>query len=333
MRKILLFGLIVGMLILAACSGGKSDVKQGDTYLGGVGTAMAGYPDKREIDSMLTIPAPAKLNLTLEVMGKRPNGFHEVRSVMQTISRCDSLTFQLSQEIIIKSSLPGWKAAESLVAKAAGLIQKTTGCTKGTTIEVDKHIPLVSGLGGDSSDAAAALSGLNKLWGLGLSREKLLGLAAPLGSDVAFFLCGGTALAEGRGETITPLPPLPHRWVVLVVPAVPRPTGKTKQLYASLNAGHFTGGRITAKLAKALREGREFAPPVFNAFENVAFAEFPGLRVYREHILKLGAPEVHLAGSGPTLFTLIKDKSQAEELYTRCEDQGLEAYLAETGGV
>ena len=280
---------------------------------------------------MLTVLAPAKLNLTLEVLAKRPDGYHEIRSVIQTINLCDSLRFQLSQKITFKSNLPDWTSEKSLAPKAASLLQETTGCSKGTIIEVSKRIPLMSGLGGDSSDAAATLRGLNKLWRLGLSQEKLLELAAQLGSDVAFFLYGGTALVEGRGEVVTPLPTLPHRWVVLVVPDVPRLPGKTKQLYASLKASHYTDGQITERLVAALREDRELSI-LFNAFENVAFTKFSELKVYREHLTKIGADNIHLTGSGPALFTLIKDKTQAEELYIRCQQQGLETYLAETLG-
>ncbi|GAI37531.1 unnamed protein product, partial [marine sediment metagenome] len=197
--------------------------------------------------------------------------------------------------------------------------------------EVSKRIPLVSGLGGDSSDAAATLCGLNKLWKLGLSESKLLDLATHLGSDVAFFLYGGTALVEGRGEVVTPLPPLPHRWVVLVVPNVPRLPEKTGQLYASLKTSHYTDGQITERLVAELKENRE--PSIlFNTFENVAFTHFSTLSVYRAHIIKMGAPSVHLAGSGPTLFTLVKDKTQAEDLYIRCQQQGMETYLVETVG-
>jgi len=279
---------------------------------------------------MLTILAPAKLNLTLEVLAKRPDGFHEIRSVIQTINLCDSLRFQLSQNIQFKSNLPDWVPEESLVSKAASLLQQTTGCSKGTAIEVSKRIPLLSGLGGDSSDAAATLRGLNKLWGLGLSPKKLLELAAQLGSDVAFFLYRGTALVEGRGEMVTPLPPLPHMWVVLMIPHVPRLPRKTEQLYASLKATDYTDGQITKRLVEELKTGREFTPSLlFNTFENVAFTRFSELSVYREHIVKVGATDVHLAGSGPTLFTLVKDKTQAEELYLRLQRQGLESYLTD----
>ena len=280
---------------------------------------------------MLTIPAPAKLNWTLEVLGKRADGFHEIRSVIQTINLCDSLRFQPGPEVTFKSSMPDWTAEKSLVFQATKLLQETTGCSRGAIIEVDKRIPLVSGLGGDSSDAAATLRGLNKLWELGLSQEKLLELATQLGSDVPFFLYGGTALVRGRGEIVTPLPPLPYTWIVLVVPSIPGLPEKTKRLYASLNVNHYTDGQISERLAGELREGSE-PSLVFNTFENVAFTLFPELEIYRKHLMRLGVDNIHLAGSGPTLFTLVQDKAQAEDLYIRCQQQGLESYLVETLG-
>ncbi len=280
---------------------------------------------------MLTELAPAKLNLTLEVLAKRADGFHEIRSVLQTINLCDVLSFQLGEALVFKSSMPGWIAEESLVSSAARRLQEITGCTQGAIVEVDKHIPLISGLGGDSSDAAATLRGLNKLWKLDLPQKTLLKLAAQLGSDVSFFLHGGTALAEGKGEIVTPLPPLLHMWVVLVVPRVPRLPGKTKQLYASLRPGHFTDGQITQRLVAVLREGGEFTSSLlFNTFENIVFTPHSELGTYRSHMQKIGAENVHLAGSGPTLFSLVKDKAQAEDLFTRCKNQGMETYLVET---
>ena len=281
---------------------------------------------------MLTVLAPAKLNLTLEVLSKRPDGFHEIRSVAQTINLCDTFRFQLSNSIDFKCDDPDWVAEESLVSKAANLLQEVTGCHKGATIEVSKRIPLVSGLGGDSSDAVATLRGLNRLWELDLSKEVLLGLAAQLGSDVSFFLTGGTALLEGRGEKVTPLPVFPHMWVILVIPDVPRLPGKTKRLYASLKANHHTDGQITRRLVDRLKAGERFTPSlIFNTFENVAFtARFSKLSVYRGHTIKLGATDVHLAGSGPALFTLMEDKQQAEDLYLRLQQQKMESYLTDT---
>ncbi len=280
---------------------------------------------------MLTVLAPAKLNLTLEVLAKRQDGFHEIRSVIQTINLCDSLHFQLGQNMEFKSDMPDWIPEESLVSKAASSIRKATGCTKGAAIEVNKRIPLVSGLGGDSSDAAAILRGLNKLWGLGLSLKELLELASQLSSDVAFFLYGGTALVRGRGEMVTPLPPFPHMWVVLMMPPVPKRPGKTKQLYASLKTSHYTGGQITDRLVTSLTRGGEVtSASLFNVFGEVALDNFAGLGKYREQFLKAGAQEVRLAGSGPALFTLVRDKNQAEKICENLQKQGLESYLSDT---
>ena len=280
---------------------------------------------------MITVTAPAKINLTLEVLGKRSDGFHEIRSVIQTIDLCDRLSFQTGDKLEFKSNSPGWVAEKSLVAKTASMLQETTGCSRGAVITVEKRIPLMGGLGGDSSDAAATLQGLNKLWELDLPKNKLLELAYKSGSDVAFFLDGGTALVEGRGEIITSLPPLPQMWVVLAIPNVHIFPEKTKRLYERLTVSHYTHGQITRQMAAKLREGGELPVNLLlNTFEKVAFTAFPGLSDYRELILKAGASRVHLAGSGPTLFTLHKDKTQAEKVYRRLNEQKIECYLAET---
>jgi 4-diphosphocytidyl-2-C-methyl-D-erythritol kinase len=280
---------------------------------------------------MLTIMAPAKINLTLEVLAERPDGFHEIRSLIQSINLCDTFRFDLSQDIKFSCDNPEVDIEESLISRATALLQKTTGCSKGATIEINKRIPLASGLGGDSSDGAAILSGLNKLWQLGLSLGELVSLASKLGSDVPFFLYGGTALVEGRGEKITPLPPLPQRWVVLMIPDVPRTAEKTRRLYASLKRNHYTDGQITENFIKALKEGGEIKPSLlFNTFENVAFDQFPGLKVHKEHFIKLGATNVHLAGSGPALFTLAEDRDKAERIYENLQKQRTECYLSET---
>ena len=280
---------------------------------------------------MLTLQAPAKVNLTLEVLHRRPDGFHEIRSVIQTINLCDSLRFRLSRKLRFSCDNPDLVIEESLVSRAAALLQEASGFLKGATIEISKRIPLTSGLGGDSSDAAAILRGLNKLWQLGLSFQELLELAPRLGSDVAFFLYGGTALVEGRGERVTPLPPLPQRWVVLLVPPVPRMREKTRHLYASLKPKHYTQGRFTDRLVGRLTGGGGVTSSMlFNVFEEVALDNFSQLGEYRGQFLKAGASSVHLAGSGPALFTLVKDKAGAEKIYENLQKQSAECYLTET---
>lgn len=280
---------------------------------------------------MISVLAPAKLNLTLEVLGKRQDGFHEICSVMQSINLCDSLRLALSDNMEFKCDMPDWVPEKSLVPRATSLLREVTGCTKGVSMEINKGIPLISGLGGDSSDAAVTLRGLNKLWGLDLPLRELHKLAAGLGSDVSFFLYGGTALVTGRGDIITPLPPFPHLQVILVVPDVPRLPRKTEQMYASLKPYHFTDGKITQRLVEEIKEGKEFNPSLlFNTFENILFTGLSEVNVYKEHMISIGASHVHLAGSGPGLFTMIKDRSRAEELSILFKKQNMVTYLTET---
>ena len=282
---------------------------------------------------MITVLAPAKLNLTLEVLAKRPDGFHEIRSVIQTIKLCDRLDFKPGKKIVVRCDDAGWLAAESLVPRAAGLLKETSGYSEGATIELAKRIPLLSGLAGDSSDAAALLLGLNRLWGLRYSSGELARLARQLGSDVAFFLFGGTALVQGRGEVVSPLPPLPGMWAVLLLPSVPRSAGKTGRLYASLKPEHYSSGWATEELVALLTRGGYVTPDnLFNVFDSIAYDCFDGLDGYRGRFLKAGAGSVHLAGSGPALFTLLRDRAQADIIYGNLKEQGLEAYLVETMG-
>jgi 4-diphosphocytidyl-2-C-methyl-D-erythritol kinase len=280
---------------------------------------------------MLSVLAPAKVNLTLEVLAKRSDGFHEIRSVAQTINLCDRLHFRPGDRVEFRCDNPSWVPEERLVLKAAELLSEAAGCSRGAVVTLTKRIPLLSGLGGDSSNAAAVLRGLSQLWELDLSLEELLGLAKQLGSDVPFFLYGGTARLEGRGELVTPLPPLGKMWLVLMLPLVPRMPGKTGRLYRRITAEHYTNGEATERLVSQLAKGGEVEPPaLFNGLDKVALDYFDGLGVYREQFLKSGAQEVHLAGSGPVLFSLTGNKAQAEEIYRYLERQKLKSYLTHT---
>jgi 4-diphosphocytidyl-2-C-methyl-D-erythritol kinase len=280
---------------------------------------------------MLIVEAPAKINLTLEVLGIRTDGYHEIRSVIQTLTFYDTLQITPGKEIQFTGNMPEWSSEQSLVIKAVKLLKEVTGCAKGAKIKIKKRIPLISGLGGDSSDAAAVLRGLNEFWELNIPPNKLHDMAQNLGSDVSFFLTGGTALMAGRGEIITALPPVPHQWVILIIPDISRIPGKTKRLYNMLRPSHFTDGKITVKLVANLKSGAELsASLLFNTFENVVFTRGEELTNCRDHLLKLGASNVHLAGSGPTLFILLDKKPQAEQLLQRLKDQKMETYLTET---
>ena len=261
----------------------------------------------------LTIHANAKINLTLEVLGRREDGYHEIASVMQTIGLFDELRFAPSDQLTLHCNLPELEDRTNLVLRAAELLKVHAGYPGGAEIYLDKHIPLASGLGGGSSDAAATLVALNQLWGLDLGHEDLLQLAAALGSDVPFFLRGGTALAEGRGEKITPLPPMcqPQKEMVLLVPPVALPN-KTATMYGRLTPELYTDGRATRRLQRCLDEGeRPSWAHLFNVFSFVAAFDFDAnteafdsnILNYRRAMLDAGAPFVFLAGSGPALFT------------------------------
>jgi 4-diphosphocytidyl-2-C-methyl-D-erythritol kinase len=280
---------------------------------------------------LLTIKASAKINLTLEVLYKRPDGFHEIRSVLQTIDLYDTLHLEVTHGVYYKCNSPEWSAKQSLVDKAVSLLQNTTRCSKGVTVTLEKRIPLMAGLGGDSSDSAALLRGLNKLWELNLTHEKLAELAARLGSDVTYFLYGGTALVKGRGEIVTPLPSLPKMSVVIVIPDVTVQTGKTAQMYAALKANNYTDGSTTDKLVNSLHNNIMINPSMlFNTFENIVLNGQNAHTACAEQMIKLGAPRVHLAGSGPALFTLFFEQTRADSLYANCIAHGMRAYLTST---
>lgn len=279
----------------------------------------------------LTLSAQAKVNLTLEALAKRDDGYHEIATVLQTISLADTLSFETGESVELTCNVASLRSADNLVLKAATLLKEATGCRRGALIHLTKVIPLAAGLGSGATDAAAALVGLNKLWELDLPFEGLADLAAKLGSDVVFFLYGGTALARGRGERVTPLPPAPEQWMVLLRPAIEPAPNKTARLYSRLNTHHFTSGQFTDRLVEALHQGRGMGPAaLYNVFEQIAFEFFPGLSDYRSRLLQAGADRVHLAGAGPVLFTLVPAKGRGETIMSSLEADGLEAYLVRT---
>ena len=279
----------------------------------------------------LTIQAYAKINLTLEVLSKRPDDYHEISTILQTISLADTLTFEPGGSLDFRCDVPSLQSPDNLVLKAARLLRETTGSNKGAIISLTKSIPVAAGLGSGATDAAATLVGLNRLWELNIPLKKLTDLAARLGSDVAFFLYGGTALAKGRGEQITTLPPISQIWLVLLKTSVEPVPNKTAQLYSQLNPSHFTSGQFTQKLVAHLNHGGKVEDSFLsNVFEQVAFDFFPKLSVCRSILLKAGARSVHLAGSGPALFTLAPDKAHGEAILKRLENGRQKAYLVHT---
>ena len=279
---------------------------------------------------MMTATAPAKLNLTLEVLKKRPDGFHEIRSVVQTVTFNDKLTIGPSSRVEFKCNLPGWSASKSLVSKTVSLLQNATGTHQGALIEIDKRIPISSGLGGDSSDAAAVLRGLNLLWNLKLSLRDLIAYASQLGSDVPLFLYGGTVLIEGKGEKIRPLRPMPHMTVILLIPPLLKTENKTQQMYSQLSVRNYTPGTITEDFLNML-DGKASKPGIglYNVFEEPAYRFFTGLKEFKNKFIEAGGEGVHVAGSGPALFSLTRDDVKAYDIHKKLLSMGLQAYLAD----
>jgi 4-diphosphocytidyl-2-C-methyl-D-erythritol kinase len=280
----------------------------------------------------LTVRAHAKVNLSLEVLGRRADGYHDVATVLQSVSLHDEITLTPASDLSLRCNVPGLDGPDNLAWQAAELLRSDTGVRAGAAIDLRKRIPVAAGLGGGSSDAAATLLGLDALWDLDLGLDRLTVLAARLGADVPFFVRGGTALAEGFGERVTPLPTPSERWLVVVVPgdSVER---KTATLYGSLRSEHFTRGEAVAAVADAARRAEPWPEGrMVNTFESVADDVFPSLAACRRVMTEAGAGRVHLSGAGPSLFVLVADEDAGRELALRLEERGLSARVVHTVG-
>lgn len=276
----------------------------------------------------LTFKAYAKVNLTLEVLGQRDDGYHDIVSIMQVIDLADTLTLEEADGISLDCDDPKLAGPDNLALKAARLLADETGTKRGVRIALRKGIPVAAGLGGGSTDAAAVLRGLDRFWELKLPPERLSSLAAKLGSDVPFFLHGGTAMVQGRGEVVRPIPPADIKWLVVLSPGISIPS-KTASLYARLKPSDHTRGLLTRKLEARIRGGGDVpAQFLYNAFDAVAFAAFPGLEAYWKVFESLGAREIHLAGAGPSIFALVPQKEVGTALVLLLRHRGWQAHLA-----
>lgn len=255
--------------------------------------------------------APAKVNWTLEVLGRRDDGFHEVRTVMQAVDVCDEVEATPAEDLAVTFEGPERVVEGDLVLEAAQRLAQKVGENRGAALRVVKRIPLSAGLGGGSSDVGATLRVLAGLWVLDMAEREMADLAAGLSSDASFFLFGGTALAGGRGERVTPLPDAPRAWLVIVIPPL-RIVEKTRRMYASLRQEEFSDGTWTEETVSWLeRGGAPTAAMIYNVFERAAYEVFAGLDAYRRALLQAGASTVHLAGSGPALFCVASGEEQA----------------------
>lgn len=250
----------------------------------------------------VNVKAHAKINLTLKVLGKRADGYHELEMIMQSLALHDVITLTAQPKQItltVQGDAPPGR--DNLVYRAAELLQQYAGCDQGVSILLEKKIPLAAGLAGGSADAAAVLRGLNKLWNLNLTYRELLSLAAQLGSDVSFCLRGGTVLATGRGEQLAPLPAAPLMGVILVKP----PFGvSTASVYQGFAAAKPQKRPDTEAMKRAL--GRQniaaVATELANDLEYVTLEMFPELKGIKEQLRQAGAKGVLMSGSGPTIF-------------------------------
>lgn len=282
---------------------------------------------------MLTLKAPAKVNLVLEVLGKRDDGYNEIRSLMQTAGLCDTLSLEMASGIEFSCTARLLENDENLVMRAALALKQSTGYTGGAKISLDKQIPWEAGLGGGSSDAATALLGLNRLWLLDLDLDSLSALGSGIGSDVAFFIYGGTCEVRGRGEEVTLMQDAPKMWFVLLKPSMLDKPGKTGRLYGLLKSQQYTGGEYCeAVRAVMLKGGQVNQSLLYNAFDGVAFDAYPGLEQYWRAFEKAGASHIHLAGSGPMLFAMFYDEREATSIHHELTAASIQSYLISSMG-
>jgi 4-diphosphocytidyl-2-C-methyl-D-erythritol kinase len=279
---------------------------------------------------MSTWRAYAKINLSLEIIGRRRDGYHDVLTILQTVDLYDTLTFQPADKLTLACDRPSLANDDNLVLRAARLLQRVTGRTDGAAIHLEKGIPLAAGLGGGSSDAATALVALSALWGLHMTEDNLQNLAAVLGSDVPFFLAGGTVLASERGQTLQSLTDLPEHWVVIVRPAVDIPD-KTRLMYSNITPREYTTGSVTRHMARMLQDKRSLEPGwIYNAFEWIACQRFERIDEVRQHFVDAGSDRVRLCGAGPSLYAIYPEQDPARAVYDRLRAEGLDAYIART---
>ncbi len=272
------------------------------------------------MSDQLTIPAPAKINLFLKVMGKRADGYHDIYSLMQAIDLRDELTIsRINAGVEIECDTPGVPTDDSnLVARAWHLMQSRYRLPGGVRIKLQKRIPSGAGLGGGSSDAAAAIKAFDQLFGLSLARPELEGLGAELGSDVPFFFSSGSAVVEGRGEQITDVTyPLNYQ-IVLILPDF---RVETKRAYDGLR-NSLTKYSTKSRLPVAISGASFYAmlTSIGNDFQALVCSWYPGLESAIKELCNAGAPYVALSGSGSAFFALFEslpDSSMRKELAGR----------------
>ncbi|MEW5764595.1 MAG: 4-(cytidine 5'-diphospho)-2-C-methyl-D-erythritol kinase [Acidobacteriota bacterium] len=281
--------------------------------------------------SPLRVHACAKFNLGLEVLGRRPDGFHEMRTVIQSLALSDVLdVYPAPSGLALECSDPSLPSGEeNLVMRAARMLQEAFSCRKGARLRLLKRIPVQAGLGGGSADAAATLLALSRLWRLPGRPADLMPLAANLGSDVPFFLCGGTALGVGRGEEVYALPDAPRLEVVIALSPRGMPTARA---YEQLDGRLTRANRVHTiqEIVQGIAEGKVGEGLLFNRFEEVSGQPEGDAAALRRALEKGGEGRLLLAGSGSAWLGLFSSREPAQESVRRMSHQGSRGILTHT---
>ncbi len=277
----------------------------------------------------LTLWTAAKINLYLDIVGKRNDGYHEIESVMQSVTLYDRLVLKPFKEgIKILSDEPGIPLGrENLCYKAAELFLKKTKIKQGLQIEIHKTIPRKAGLGGGSADAAATLWGMNKLFGVRVPLIILSKWASLLGADVPFCLRGGTSLVRGKGEILIPLPSLKDGWLVLLDPGIPV---STSWVYEKIR-GELTKKKLSAKLLATLVEKEGLlgiSKFLYNRLEGVVLERFPVMKAVKKEMIQARAKGTLMTGSGSIIFGMVENKKEGESLRSKLQGRG-KVYLVQ----
>lgn len=262
----------------------------------------------------MRLRALAKINLGLDVLRKREDGYHELRMIMQTINMYDQLDIEISKTsgITITTNLPFIPVNENnLVYKAAKLLMDEFQVEQGITVDLQKFIPVAAGMAGGSSDAAATMIGVNRLFGLGLSVKELMERGVKIGADVPYCLLRGTALAEGIGDKLRALPACPDCYVLIGKPAI---SVSTKFVYENLHANELEYHPEIDKMLDAIQwhNLNKIADCMGNVLETVTIPHYPIIQKIKDHMKEHGALNAMMSGSGPTVFGLFDDKVMAE---------------------
>ncbi len=285
----------------------------------------------------ISVKAPAKINLTLDILGKRDDGYHDVEMVMTSIDLADRLDMTVREDgrIVLDCPVSYVPLDErNHVYKAARLLQERFHVKQGVDIYIDKRIPVAAGLAGGSTDAAAAIRGLNTLWNLNLSTSEMAKLGAEIGSDVPFCVYGGTAVAHGRGEQIEPISSPPSCWVVLAKP----PIGvSTSEIYQRVDmdvlkkhrreTGNECGGTENMKKALQDHDFKGICQSLHNDLEYVTFQLHPEVERLKQQMIRFGGDGALMSGSGPTVFSLVRKQSRAQRMYNGLKGFCKEVYL------